>query len=61
VAAIFVEVEERQIERDLLHEIGLLRAEVQELRALIQARREPGALKAPAAKASVPSGAADVR
>jgi voltage-gated potassium channel len=36
VAAIFVEVEERQIERDLLHEIGNLRAEVRELRELLQ-------------------------
>ena len=32
VAAMFVEVEERQIERDLMHEIGSLRAEVRSLR-----------------------------
>jgi voltage-gated potassium channel len=31
VAAMFVETEERQIERDLMHEIGLLRAEVRSL------------------------------
>lgn len=33
VAAMFVETEERQIERDLMHEIGSLRAEVQVLRS----------------------------
>lgn len=32
VAAMFVETEERQIERDLMHEIGTLRAEVRSLR-----------------------------
>ena len=32
VAAMFVETEERQIERDLMHEIGALRAEVRLLR-----------------------------
>ena len=32
VAAMFVETEERQIERDLMHEIGNLRAEVKSLR-----------------------------
>ncbi len=32
VAAIMVETEERQIERDLMHEIGNLRAEVRSLR-----------------------------
>ena len=32
VAAMFVETEERQIERDLMHEIGTLRAEVKSLR-----------------------------
>ena len=32
VAAMFVETEERQIERDLMHEIGNLRAEVRSLR-----------------------------
>lgn len=33
VAAMFVETEERQIERDLMYELGQLRAEVRELRA----------------------------
>jgi voltage-gated potassium channel len=33
VAAMFVETEERQIERDLMHEIGALRAEVRGLHA----------------------------
>lgn len=32
VAAMFVETEERQIERDLMHEIGALRSEVRSLR-----------------------------
>ena len=32
VAAMFVETEERQIERDLMHEIGNLRTEVRNLR-----------------------------
>lgn len=32
VAAMFVETEERQIERDLMHEIGALRSEVRGLR-----------------------------
>lgn len=41
VAAMLVETEERQIERDLLREIGLLHAEVQSLRAEIRAR-QPG-------------------
>jgi voltage-gated potassium channel len=31
VAAMFVETEERQVERDLMHEIGALRAEVRHL------------------------------
>ena len=47
VAAIFVEVEERQIERDLLHEIGTLRSEVRELRALILAERATKAATPP--------------
>lgn len=42
VAAMFVETEERQIERDLMHEIGQLRAEVGELRAEL---RNSGALR----------------
>lgn len=33
VAAMFVETEERQIERDLMREIGVLRKEVQSLHA----------------------------
>jgi len=37
LAAIFVETEERQIERDLMQEIGALRAEVRTLRADIKA------------------------
>ncbi len=37
LAAIFVETEERQIERDLMHEIGSLRAEVRSMRAEIKA------------------------
>ena len=38
LAAVFVEQEERQVERDLLNEIGKLRAEVKEVRALIEAQ-----------------------
>ena len=38
VAALLVEVEEREIERDLLQEIGNLRAEVRELRNSLQPR-----------------------
>ena len=45
VAAMFVETEERQIERDLMHEIGALRVEVrslhEELREFKTARRTP--------------------
>ena len=37
VAAMFVETEERQIERDLIHEIGALRAEVRGLRDEVRA------------------------
>jgi len=37
VAAMFVETEERQIERDLLREIGALRAEVRALRDEVRA------------------------
>ncbi len=59
VAAIFVEVEERQIERDLMREIGLLRVEVQELRALIQDKRGPMALRS--AKAPAPPGGPPAR
>lgn len=55
VAAIFVEVEERQIERDLLHEIGSLRAEVRELRALLLASRGAGAQDASDATATAPA------
>ena len=44
VAAVFVETEERQIERDLMREISLLRTEVRELHAEILALRagQPG-------------------
>lgn len=54
VAALFVETEERQIERDLLHEIRLLRGEVRHLQAeltALQASRTPAS--------PTPSGAAD--
>lgn len=50
VAAIFVEVEERQIERDLLNEIGKLRSDVQELRELMLAGRPAPGLDAPPAR-----------
>ncbi len=36
LAAMFVETEERQIERDLMHEIGALRSEVRGLHAQLQ-------------------------
>lgn len=39
VAAMFVEREERQIERDLLNEIGELRAEIRSLRDEVRATR----------------------
>jgi voltage-gated potassium channel len=39
VAAMFVETEERQIERDLLREIGALRAEVRALRDEVRAKQ----------------------
>ena len=38
VAAMFVETEERQIERDLMQEIGSLRAEVRSLRDEVRAQ-----------------------
>ena len=41
LAAMFVETEERQIERDLLHEIAQLRAEVRSLSKMVQAISEP--------------------
>ena len=37
VAAMFVETEERQIERDLMHEIGALRTDVRRLHEELQA------------------------
>lgn len=37
LAAMFVETEERQIERDLMHEIGALRAELRALRTEVRA------------------------
>lgn len=41
VAAMFVETEERQIERDLMHEIGALRSEVRSLRDELRQRTSP--------------------
>ncbi|MFZ2217346.1 MAG: two pore domain potassium channel family protein, partial [Rhodoferax sp.] len=41
VAAMFVETEERQIERDLMHEIGALRAEVRSLRDEVRQSKPP--------------------
>ena len=37
VAAFFVEEEEREVERDLMHELGVLREEVRSLRQAIEA------------------------
>jgi voltage-gated potassium channel len=42
VAALFVETEERQIERDLLHEISALRADVRALKARIDHLQDAG-------------------
>lgn len=61
VAAIFVEVEERQIERDLLQEIGALRAEVRDLRALLLASRRVEANEASDAQATAPAKASNPR
>lgn len=47
VAALFVETEERQIERDLLHEIRLMRGEVRQLQAeikVLQSTRDTASL-----------------
>ena len=41
VAAMFVETEERQIERDLMHEIGALRVEVRSLRDEVRQLKPP--------------------
>jgi voltage-gated potassium channel len=41
VAAMFVETEERQIERDLMHEIGALRTEVRSLRDELRQLKTP--------------------
>lgn len=41
VAAMFVETEERQIERDLMHEIGALRSEVRSLRNELRELKAP--------------------
>ena len=41
VAAMFVETEERQIERDLMHEIGSLRAELRSLREEVRQLKPP--------------------
>ena len=43
VAAMFVETEERQIERDLMQEIGALRNEVRHLRDELRANQHPPA------------------
>ena len=40
LAAMFVETEERQIERDLMHELGALRAEVRSLHSQLQALKK---------------------
>ncbi|MDZ7939351.1 MAG: potassium channel family protein [Rhodoferax sp.] len=50
VAAILVEVEERKVESDLLHELRSLRAEVQDLRRVVSAqaaRPAPGVADRP--------------
>ena len=41
VAAMFVETEERQIERDLMHELGALRSEVRSLRDELRQLKTP--------------------
>ena len=41
VAAMFVETEERQIERDLMHEIGALRVELRHLHEEVRQLRRP--------------------
>ena len=41
VAAMFVETEERQIERDLMHEIGALRAELRSLHEEVRQLKQP--------------------
>lgn len=41
VTAMFVETEERQIERDLMHEIGALRSEVRSLRNELREIKTP--------------------
>ncbi|MES1980320.1 MAG: potassium channel family protein [Pseudomonadota bacterium] len=51
VAAMFVETEERQIERDLMHAIGALRDEVTALHAELRAMRDGGAPGLPVAAA----------
>jgi len=43
VAAMFVETEERQIERDLMYEIGALRSEVRSLRDELRELKTPPA------------------
>jgi voltage-gated potassium channel len=47
LAAMFVETEERQIERDLMHEIGALRAEVRALRSEVRAAHADRVAAAP--------------
>ncbi len=39
VAAVFVETEERQIERDLMHEIGALRQDIHQLKKQVESLR----------------------
>ena len=46
LAAMFVETEERQIERDLMREIGALRSEVKAMRAELHAVLHPRQTKA---------------
>ena len=49
LAAMFVETEERQIERDLMREIGALRAEVRALRSEVRAAHADAIAAAPPA------------
>lgn len=56
LAAIFVETEERQIERDLMQAIGALRAEVRSLRSEIKgALPPPGTTASPDARKAPPA------
>lgn len=53
VAAFFVEEEEREVERDLMHELGVLRDEVRSLRQMIETGRG-SVLSAPATASTPP-------